>query len=566
MSVIFKPSGSLDTSSAATDLPEQAIGNTGVSEALARSKNLNNDRIGFVETRAGSKVIGNSAINEVPNFISVQAGARYAFCSTSIFKDESSIASSLASGNDQYSVIQYNQFNDTSEMMYAVNGAVRKRIDGTSVFEWGIEPPTDAATLGVGTGSGLTGSYKVRYTYVRKVGTTIVSESNPSPESSAQAMSDQALRVTFTASSDAQVTHVRVYRTLANGEIHFVDQDVAIGSTTVDTTTSDINLGTLVATNHDRPPSGADITVGPLFGGFVFVAKDNLLHFSLAKQPEYFPAENVLEIAEPQDPITAMTIHEGQLFIATARKLFVLQGTVSTSFAAVPIESKTGTPNLLSLVGVVGTGLFHLGPDGIYLLSGGVDRKITQTNFEPLFSERVDEKVDEFNGMKVVKDNAKRFFFIFQNKFYFHYVDGAMLIFNTDQQKWTYYEYDQQLTAPAFDDTNKRFLVGTADKNIRQIEDVTSSDDAGNSISFEVQSKDFTLQTRRHFPRWIKYDVELTNNLTATVKLDGVNHQNHTLSQDRRTKRRLVKTGNGRRLAINISGTGTASIFAVEAQ
>ena len=168
--------------------------------------------------------------------------------------------------------------------------------------------------------------------------------------------------------------------------------------------------------------------------------------------------------------------------------------------------------------------------------------------------------------MKVVKDNAKRFFFIFQNKFYFHYVDGAMLIFNTDQQKWTYYEYDQQLTAPAFDDTNKRFLVGTADKNIRQIEDVTSSDNAGNSISFEVQSKDFTLQTRRHFPRWIKYDVELTNNLTATVKLDGVNHQNHTLSQDRRTKRRLVKTGNGRRLAINISGSGTASIFAVEAQ
>jgi len=565
MSVIFKPSGSLDCSTAATDLPQSGDGGTTVSDALSRAKNLTNDRRGFVELRAGSSAVG-SSLAEAINSMTVQAGVRYSFSSTKIYKDESAIASSLGSGNDQYAAIQYNQYNDASLMVYACNGSVRKRIDNATVYEWGIEPPSEVATLGVGTGSGLTGTYYAKYTYCRKVSGTVVSESNPSPISSSQAMSNQALRVTWTASSDAQVTHVRVYRTLADDLNFYHDQDIAIGTVTVDTTTTDANLGGLVPSNNDRPPSGSDLCIGPLFGGYVFIAKNNLLYFSSAKQPEYFPATNFLEIAEPQDPITAMTIHEGQLYVATARKLFIIQGTVSASFAAIPIESKTGTPNSLCLVGVVGTGLFHLGPDGIYLLSGGVDRKITQLNFEPLFSERVDATVNEFEGMLTVKDDSKRWFFVYQNKFFFHYSTGAVLVFNTDQQKWTYYKYDQQLTAPAYDDTNKEFLVGTIGKTVRQLEDVTSTTDAGTAIAWELQSKEFTLQTRRHFPRWVKYDVDLSTDVTGNLNLDGTTHQSHTLSTDRKTKRRLVKTGNGRRMSINLTGSGSATVFAVEAE
>ena len=565
MSVIFKPSGSLDCSTAATDLPQSGEGGTIISDALARSENLTNDRRGFVELRAGSSAVG-SSVAEAINFMTVQAGVRYSFSSTKIYKNETAIASSLGTGNDQYAAIQYNQYNDTSLMVYAVNGSVRKRIDDATVYEWGIEPPAEVATLGVGTGSGLTGNYYAKYTYCRKVSGTVVSESNPSAISSVQAMSNQALRVTWTASSDAQVTHVRVYRTLADDLNFYHDQDIAIGTVPVDTTTTDANLGGFAPSNNNRPPENSDLCVGPLFGGFVFIAKDNLLYFSSAKQPEYFPATNFLELAEPQDPITAMTVHEGQLYVATARKLFLIQGTVSAAFSAVPIESKTGTPNSLCLVGVVGTGLFHLGPDGIYLLSGGVDIKVTQLNFEPLFSERVDATVDEFAGMLTVKDDAKRWMFVFQNKFFFHYSTGAALVFNTDQQKWTYYKYDQQLTAPAYDDTDKEFLVGTIGKTIRQLEDVTSTTDAGTAIGWELQSKEFTLQTRRHFPRWVKYDIEKSATVTGVLQLDGATHQSHSLTVDRKTKRRLVKTGNGRRMAINLSGTGAATVYAVEAE
>ena len=100
MSVIFKPSGSLDCSTAATDLPQSGEGGTIISDALARSENLTNDRRGFVELRAGSSAVG-SSVAEAINFMTVKAGVRYSFSSTKIYKNETAIASSLGTGNDQ---------------------------------------------------------------------------------------------------------------------------------------------------------------------------------------------------------------------------------------------------------------------------------------------------------------------------------------------------------------------------------------------------------------------------------------------------------------------------------
>jgi len=84
-----------------------------------------------------------------------------------------------------------------------------------------------------------------------------------------------------------------------------------------------------------------------------------------------------------------------------------------------------------------------------------------------------------------------------------------------------------------------------------------------------VQSKDFTLQTRSYFPRWVKYDMDASDvdcTATGAVILDDSSHQTHTIAGDRTTTRRLVATGNGKRLGIKISGTGPVTIYAAEAE
>jgi hypothetical protein len=119
------------------------------------------------------------------------------------------------------------------------------------------------------------------------------------------------------------------------------------------------------------------------------------------------------------------------------------------------------------------------------------------------------------------------------------------------------------MSSPCEDFDSRRLLAVDRSGYVRVLEDNNAKTDAGTAIAWEVQSKDFTLQTRRHFPRWAKYDLDAVG-ATATILLDGATHQTHTLTAGRDTRLRLIKTGNGNRCAIRLSGSGPASLYACE--
>lgn len=218
--MILNPSGSLDVSSDPSELPD---------DGLTRCKNLRINQKGIAKTRDGSAKLNASAINAAIWWIEEQGGTRYTFAGTAIYSNESSIATGLTSA--QWAALKYNAFNDSTEQIYALNGTDRKRIQSGTVYEWGIAAPADAPTLSVGQGTGLTGQYNARYTYIRKVGGVMVAESNPSPVGSLYLdLADQSLAVSVTAPADAQVTHIRLYRTESNGIIYYRDQDIPVAT------------------------------------------------------------------------------------------------------------------------------------------------------------------------------------------------------------------------------------------------------------------------------------------------------------------------------------------------
>lgn len=213
---VFNPAGTLNVSEDASDLKD---------DDFVRCKNLRIDQPGLVKTRDGSTKLNGTAINTAVWHIEEQAGDRYTFSGANIYKNEVSIASGLTSA--QWSAMQYNAFNDTQKNIFSINGTDRKRIEGGTVSEWGLAAPTVAPTLGAGGGTGLTGQYNAKYTYVRKVGTSIVSESNPSPAAdNAAVLTNQSLFADVTQPTDAQVTHIRLYRTLAGGATYFLDSEL----------------------------------------------------------------------------------------------------------------------------------------------------------------------------------------------------------------------------------------------------------------------------------------------------------------------------------------------------
>jgi len=231
MSIIFDPTGTLNVSTDAGDLEEVSDGRNLRSGMMTRCRNLRLNEAGKAITRDGSQKLNAAAIETAIWWIEEQAGDRYTFAGTQIYKNEASIETGLTSA--QWSAIKYNAFNDTTANIFALNGTDRKRIESDTVYEWGIAAPTTAPTMTPGQGTGLTGLYSVRYTYVRKVNDVTVAESNPSPAVSAYIeLTDQTLTVDATTPTDTQVTHIRLYRTYANGALYYQDQDIVTSANT----------------------------------------------------------------------------------------------------------------------------------------------------------------------------------------------------------------------------------------------------------------------------------------------------------------------------------------------
>ena len=230
MTIFFSPDGSLNVAIDASDLPETGDGKNSQSGALVRCKNMRTNENGKAKTRDGSIKLNTTAIETAIWWIEEQGGSRFAFAGTQIYEDESSIATGVTSA--QWAAIKYNAFNDTSDNIFALNGTDRKRIESSTVYEWGLEPPTVAPTLDAGQSTGLTGQYNAKYSYVRKVGAVIVTESNPSPAAdNSVVLTNQSLEVSVTQPTDTQVTHIRLYRTLGNGATYFLDSEIAANLT-----------------------------------------------------------------------------------------------------------------------------------------------------------------------------------------------------------------------------------------------------------------------------------------------------------------------------------------------
>lgn len=336
-----------------------------------------------------------------------------------------------------------------------------------------------------------------------------------------------------------------------------------------DLDTPDPNLATIVHTNHDRPPSGAFV-FGPAYDGTVFAIVQNALFFCLPKQPEHWPQLNSVQVSAPQFPGVLGLLHNGQAYYLTAIEIFYIQGTGSGTFLPIGMKAKTGTQSQQGAVSVDGTGIFHTGSDGIYLFSSGSDKKITEATLEPLF------RGEDVNDMPGVSSMSTSWLGVYKNHLYFGYQDADhdypsnVLKLSLDTNRVEYYSYNDgseiEIRTLAVDHTNKRLLIGDNAGFVRVIESPAYTEDGDEPVSWEVQSKDYNLGIRKHFPRWLKYDVDATlaTEVTGKLYLDDALFHTHSITGNRNTKRRLVGVGNGNRATVRISGSGPATIYGAE--
>ena len=171
-----------------------------------------------------------------------------------------------------------------------------RKDDGTNTRSWGISAPSAAPTTAIGAAGSLSGAYFSAYTYARVVGSSVAHESNPSPNGTTRTLSSQTLDTTVVASTDPDVTNIRLYRTIAGGSSLLFDQQVANAGATINSTQADTSLGTAVETDNNVPNNMSWVAE---FQSHVWGCRDSsnphYLWYSKRFRPESFPLSQFLE-------------------------------------------------------------------------------------------------------------------------------------------------------------------------------------------------------------------------------------------------------------------------------
>lgn len=137
-------------------------------------------------------------------------------------------------------------------LLFFYNGVDNPELyDGTATRQVGIDAPTNEPT-GVAGGSGdlSAGDYQAAYTYYNSV---TGAESTPSPVSaSVTATGGDSITWTVVAGDATTADTIRIYRTVANGNVLFLDAEASIGSTAVISNQADAALGRQIELDNTR--------------------------------------------------------------------------------------------------------------------------------------------------------------------------------------------------------------------------------------------------------------------------------------------------------------------------
>lgn len=245
-------------------------------------------------------------------------------------------------------------------VLYWTQEGEAQQYNGTALTKLGIAAPANMPVVAQYGRGGQDGVYQYMYSYYNDL-TGI--ESSVSPLSAEVNLVGAGATVSYLASTDPQVTHVRIYRIGGTWTDFLLVTSVPnVNGAYVDTLADEFLTGTLAGSTRHNPPPVNLRFITEQFGMF-FGAVSTRLYYGLGDgNPQYWPAENYFELFEPITSIAAVT--EG-ILVFTKTSTTLLTGHDATSFMLYPIDKTKGSINHATTVSLGGVAL-TVGANGVY--------------------------------------------------------------------------------------------------------------------------------------------------------------------------------------------------------
>lgn len=523
---------------------------------------------GVAVLRFGKTTVYDSALATAVRYLARHNNTRYQVAGTVLYRNATSILTGL-SDNRVTTLAAFKPLNDDTTWAFIADDALMRKDSGSVVRNWGIAAPTAAMTAAAGAAGSLTGDYGFVYTYARVVSGRVAHESNPSPAATVTLASQVADLSVIADSADAQVTHKRIYRTIAGGTVYLFDQQIAQGVTTATSSQSDNGLGAAVEEDNDVPETAAWVVE---FQGHLFTCREaaepDTLRWTKRNRPESQPTVNFIKIGSPTDPLQCAVPLAGMLGVFTRHTKYRVVGTSSTGFTAQEALSSRGTPAFRAVIPTEYGAIFPA-RDGVFLTNFISPDQELSGAISPLFDG------EPVNGYAPINWNVtdQMSMAVFKKRLYFAYADTAstianmLAVYSHDTKHW--YFYDHAVRSLFYEEEVDALLGGGHDGFVYILEDLYATD----SRSLTLETKDFGGPMARVRKLWlyVKVDIEgLSADVTGTVKIyiDGTLRRTATLTQDR--FRRTIPLpqsclGYQCRVRLEVTATSRVKMRAVEA-
>lgn len=202
--------------------------------------------------------------------------------------------------------------------VYSIGAAVKVR-------NAGVDQPATACKAADGGGTGLTGAYKYKITFVNRDGY----ESNPSAASNAVTVTSKSVSLTDIPTGDSTITERKIYRTKSNGAVfYYVDTLENNTATTYSDAKGDTGLTSLMLDNNNIPVNCSLVYSFLTYMFYVFMDE---LWFSKATEPESVPAI-VGDVQNIICPGLILDIKHNPMALIPMGQDFVAPITTSTGF------------------------------------------------------------------------------------------------------------------------------------------------------------------------------------------------------------------------------------------
>lgn len=274
-------------------------------------------------------------------------------------------------------------FTVANDLCFITSTSAQLKLRGLTVEGFGItrpSPPTPAA----GSAGAMTGTYEVALTFYN---TNTGHESSRSDAASIT-VTATTIDVSWSAPSDAQVTHTRVYlRKPTLGTNFFQVAQVTAATTTAGIDVSDTSYSALITVGpdtveNDPPPGGCSSSAW--HRSRLFLADETNLYYSKIALPEAFDPEAFEPVnADDGQTIVGLLSAEDRLYVLKRDSVWALEGDDPATWYLTLVDASTGCTSFRSIWTVEQTAGWW-SEHGPVVLSGGRLANIGQPTIRTL--------------------------------------------------------------------------------------------------------------------------------------------------------------------------------------